>query len=171
MSYTAYDDSILVAQDALKSLHHILKVGSQHPNAANLPSARLHADMLPLTFQVESATNTAAKLPAKLLGQPAPSFVDGKLTTWEDMFARIEAAQEVLAEVDGNDINRRGGEKIILGVDKEGNRAPFPTPALVFGYSLPNIFFHVTTAYGILRKEGVPLGKSDYLDSFGERFS
>ena len=170
MSYTPYDDSIPVAQDALKCMMHILKIGEQQPNASDLPSARLHPDMLPLTFQVDITTNTAMKLLARLSGSGAVRFED-ELVTFSDMYTRIEKAQELLGNADRNLINSRIDETITLGVGHDGEKAPFHASALIWGYSLPTIYFHVATAYGILRKEGVPLSKSDYIASFGERLT
>lgn len=169
MGYTLYDISIPVAQDALKSVIHILQVGEQQPNAASLPAARLHADMHPLTFQIKIITETAVKLLARLSGSEVTQFT-GDLVTFADMYTRIKEAQDVLDKADKDLISSRIDEKILMGVDKEGNKALYPANALVHGYSLPTLFFHVTTVYGILRKEGVPLAKHDYINSFGDRF-
>lgn len=57
-----------------------------------------------------------------------------------------------------------------MGTDREGNTAGFPSDAFVFGYCIPTMCFHIVTAYGILRKEGVPLTMDDYIKSFGERY-
>jgi hypothetical protein len=170
MSYTPYDDSIPVAQDALRSLMGILKVGEQQPNSADLPAARLHHDMLPLTFQVEIVTDTAVKMLARLSGSEPVSF-KGKLSTFTDMCNRIEEAQRVLSTGSRDLINSRVNETVTMGVSHDGKRAQFPGSALIFGYSLPTIFFHVAIAYGIMRKEGVPLTKETYLESFGDRFN
>ena len=169
MSHTPYDSSISVAQSALKSLAHLLEVGEQQSNAGDLPAASIHPDMLPLTFQVQMATETAMKLVAFLSSTEPPRF-ENKLVTFSDMYARIERAQGVLASASRSLINGRIGEMILLPSASSSERAPFSGYALIYGYSLPTIYFHVSIAYGILRKEGVPLKKGDYLDSFGERF-
>lgn len=106
MEYSLYDGTIRVAQDSLNALTAILTKAKAHPDAARLPDARLHPDMLPLTFQVHFATDLAQKMAARLTGA-----------------------------------------------------------GYAMGYGQPNLFFHVTAAYCILRKEGVPLGKMDYTSS------
>lgn len=168
MSYTPYDDSIPLAQDALRSLKTILKVGEQHPNAADLPAARLYPDMNPLTFQVETVAEKAVRLLSHLSGSD-DLRLEGELTTFADMFERIEKAEEILAKADREFINSRINEKVFLGVG-DGKKAPFPGYALIFASIIPGLLFHVTTAYGILRKEGVPLSKADYITAFGSRW-
>lgn len=169
MSYTPYDDSFPVVQDALRSMTRILKKAEERPNAADLPKARLYADMHPLTFQVQMCGQISVRLVARLSGTQVVDF-EGELVTFADMFDRIDKAQEHLAKVDRDFINSRADEKIMVGI-VEGRRAPVVGNAVIFGYILPTIFFHLTTAYAILRKEGVPLGKSDYIDGFGDRYT
>lgn len=168
MSYTPYDDSIPLAKDALNSVKTILKIAEKHPNAANLPAARLHPDMKPLTFQVEIVARASVRLLGRLSGQE-DLCLEGELTTFADMYERIEKAQAMLANADIDLINGRINDKIMIDIGRE-QKSPFSGYALTFGYSIPSILFHVSTAYGILRKEGVPIGKSDYIDSFGSRF-
>lgn len=170
MSYTPYDTSVLVCKDALKSLRHILQVAEKQPNSATFPKARLHEDMQPLTFQVEAASVTIAKVVARLSGTEPVSFRFLELETFADMFKRIDQVDELLNHADKDLINSRIDQTIPLPTES-GGTAQLAGDGQIFGFSLPNLFFHVSTAYGILRKEGVPLGKSDYIDSFSHRWA
>ncbi|KAL7938660.1 hypothetical protein V8C35DRAFT_288793 [Trichoderma chlorosporum] len=164
MSYSLYDATIPLAQNALKSLTNILKLGEASPNAATLLAARIHADMLPLVFQVKTVTDTSTKMFARLTGTE-PHVWEGELESFADCYARIQKAEEILATADKDTINKRQGELVTLAMGSAGT-FQMPGPNYVNGYALPNIFFHLSTAYNILRKEGVPLGKQAYIESF-----
>jgi len=121
---------------------------------------RLAPDMLPLKAQIGIATDSAKFAVARLSGQTAPSWPDEE-KTFEDLKARVSKALDYLktfseADLAGGDVRdvtvKIGGEdKVMKGEDYFFNRA------------LPNFYFHVTTAYAILRKGGVPIGKGDFL--------
>lgn len=164
MSYSFFDGSVLLAQDALDSLANILKKAQEHTHAANLPSARLCDDMLPLTFQVYKVTSTCQEIVAYLSNEKPATF-ENNLTSWDDINARLAAAKEVLKKADKDLINSRVDEVITINLGSHGT-ADMSGKAYVVGFSMPNLFFHLTTAYGIVRKEGVPLEKLDYLGSF-----
>ncbi|PHH91415.1 hypothetical protein CDD83_558 [Cordyceps sp. RAO-2017] len=164
MSYTLYDATVVLARDSLNSLTAILKKGEAAPNAASLPGARIHDDMKPLTFQVHVACDLSNKVYARMTGQEPPKTED-ELKTFADMHARIAQTLQLLAKADREAINKRVGEKVPVGLGP-GKEAQISSLGYTNGYALPNIFFHVTTAYNILRKEGVPLGKMDYLKPF-----
>ena len=164
MTYSIYDASIVIAKDALASLASVLKKGEEHANAACLPEARIAPDMLPLAFQVHVVTDTASKMFARLSGEE-PAALENNLKTFADFGARIAQVEAILAKADEKTINARVAEIVTIGLGP-GKSAPMPASAYVNGYALPNLFFHLTTAYDILRKEGVPLGKMDYLMPF-----
>ncbi|POR38689.1 Uncharacterized protein TPAR_01110 [Tolypocladium paradoxum] len=163
MSYSLYDASIPLARDSLKSLSAILKKGEAAPNAASLPEASIYADMKPLSFQVHVVTDIAQKILARLTGKE-PVLLENNLKTFADFHARIAQVEELLAEADKDTINDYAGKDVPVGL--AGRTVHMPGAAYVNGYGLPNLFFHLTTAYDILRKEGVPLGKIDYLTAF-----
>lgn len=164
MSYQLYDASISVATDVVQSLKDLLKLGEASPQGASLPTATIHEDMKPLTFQVFSVTDIAQKVVARTSGTE-PLALEKDLVTYEDMYKRIALVQDLLAKADKDLINSRAGEIVTLGLGV-GKTAEMSAGAYVNGYALPNMFFHVVTAYNILRKEGVTLGKMDYLSSF-----
>lgn len=164
MSYTLYDAAIVNAQDVLTTLKAILKKAESAPNAATLPEARIHEDMLPLTFQVHFISDVAQKTLARTSGTEPQKF-ENDMKTFADFFKRIDTVQELLAKADKDLINKRVAEVVPLGLGP-GKNAELPSAGYVSGYSAPNLFFHLVTAYDILRKEGVPLGKMDYLTAF-----
>lgn len=168
MSYSLYDAAIPMARNALKSLSNILKKGEAAPNGASLLAASIHPDMLPLTFQVTIIADSSTKVVARLQGIE-PHAWEGKVETYADCFSRIAKAEEILDAADKDLINQRQNETVPLGLGSRGT-VQIPGSNYVNGYFLPNIFFHLATAYDILRKEGVPLGKTDYLEPFNSSF-
>lgn len=164
MSYTLYDASIAVTQNILQSLTDVLKIGEASSQAANLPEARIHPDMLPLTFQVHFLSDLAQKLAARTQGQE-PQQLENNLKTFDDMYKRIAMAQELVNKADKETINSRVGETVNVGMGK-GKTVPMSSGEYVNAYAMPNLFFHATTAYNILRKEGVDVGKMNYLTPF-----
>ncbi|KAK0724452.1 hypothetical protein B0H67DRAFT_481235 [Lasiosphaeris hirsuta] len=162
-----YDSTISLYDKAFSSLIAVLeKAKLETPEkVAALPSARLIDDMLPLTMQVAIASSIAKKTIERLLPARAPLRVwadDEK--TLDELINRAKETQELLATVSREDLDGLEDNDVQLAMGK----VTVDTTAYgyVFGYSLPNIFFHVSTAYAILRKEGVPVGKLDYLVPF-----
>jgi hypothetical protein len=167
MGHTLYDGTIVVVQSILNTLSHILHQAEQRPDAGTLLEARLYEDMYPLTDQVRLSTQYSENLVARLTGREPVTF-EGKPTTFAKCFERIETVLKVLNEADKNVVNQHGD---IVGTTKMGPEKTVEMSGAAYAHSvaLPNIFFHVTTAYGILRKEGVPLGKRDYYVGFFPR--
>ncbi|KAG6021859.1 hypothetical protein E4U41_002379 [Claviceps citrina] len=163
-TYSFYDASVPLVKEALESLQAILKKGSEAPNAASLPDARIIEDMLPLSFQVHFVTDIAQKLVARASASEPLTF-ENNLKTFDDFFQRIETVLEVLAKADKEVINKRVDETITVGLGP-GKEGTMLTRNYLSGWVIPNLFFHVATAYNIMRKEGVPLGKLDYLTPF-----
>lgn len=164
MQYSLYDASVPVARDSLNSLKAILEKGEAQSNAAALPEAKLHDDMFPLTFQVHLATDLAQKMQARLTGKE-PLELQKDLKTFKDMYARIDMVQELLSKTDRDTVNKYTEEKVPLRVGPT-KEVQITGMGYTNGYALPNIFFHVMAAYAIMRKEGVPLGKMDYLKPY-----
>ncbi|UNI20724.1 hypothetical protein JDV02_006789 [Purpureocillium takamizusanense] len=164
MAFTLYDGSIATAKAALTTLCHIIDEAQKQPNANSLLQARLCEDMKPLVFQVHTATNLAARMVARLSGQE-PLDLDDDLASYDDMRARIADVLGALAHADKDLVNRLGEESAptVMG---PGRALDIPGKAFAMGAALPNIFFHVSVAYTILRKERVPLGKKDFIMSF-----
>lgn len=165
MTYGLYDASILVAKDALASLSAILKKAESSAQASTIPTAKIHESMFPFTFQVYLATSLAAKLAARSTGTE-PKEYEYDAHTYEAMHARIAEATALLEGVDAAVVNSRAEEMVGMGMGPGKPDVDVKLWGYVNGYAVPNILFHVVTAYDILRKEGVEIGKLDYLKPF-----
>ncbi|KUJ13880.1 uncharacterized protein LY89DRAFT_687217 [Mollisia scopiformis] len=160
MGYTLYDGTITVAQGILTTLSHILHQAEKHPQADTLLSARLHSDMYPLPDQIRLATQYCENIAARLTAREPVTFA-GSPTTFSECFERIETVLKTLKEADKETVNGQGD---VVAMTKMGPKYEVEMSAAKYVHliALPNVYFHVTTAYGILRKEGVGLGKLDY---------
>jgi hypothetical protein len=164
MAFTFYDSSILPCKHVLDDLIHLIELAEKHPNASTLPSARLAEDMRPFSSQIHLAAQAIERLLCRLASREHVP-VEDTIQTYDDMRARIRSVHAELDATDKDVINRAGDEV-----------APTPlTPAMTvemsganfaMGASMPNIFFHLSIAYAILRAQGVPLGKWDYIQPF-----
>ncbi|HET6972064.1 MAG TPA: DUF1993 domain-containing protein [Phenylobacterium sp.] len=165
MAVSMYDVSIPVYLNMLKNLAAFFDKAEAHAKAegkdpGDYLTARLAPDMATLIGQVQFASDAAKSGAARLAGVAPPSFPDTE-TTWDEVKARIAKA---IAFVEG--IKREQVE----GAEDRTIELPLPNRTLTFngrdfvtGFSMPNFLFHVTTAYGVLRSQGVPLGKMDFL--------
>lgn len=165
MSPTIYDSSILVLQGVLGTLTHILKKAEEQPNADTLlTTARLYEDMYPITDQVRCATQYSENILARLTGREPVTF-DRDLGSYAKCYERIELVLKSLKEADKDVVN--GHADVVAATPfGPGKVVDMKAGVWVHSIALPNVYFHLTTAYGILRKEGVPLGKMDYYAGF-----
>jgi len=120
--------------------------------------------MRPLSFQVQVASNTVKKSIWRLTGEEVESWEDDE-TTLEQLKARVQKTLDLLGKTDPKSVDGREDRLVELQLGKGGS-LNLPAKAYVFSYAHPNFFFHLQTAYAILRMKGVPLGKQDYLSSF-----
>jgi hypothetical protein len=165
MTISMYQASVPAFIRALNNLAAILEKGAAHAQARKLDeavllSSRLFPDMFPLTRQVQIATDTAKSGAGRLAGVDFPAFED-KETTFQDLSSRIRNTITYLeslqpAQIDGSE------DKTISWQTRSSTKSMQGLPYLM-NHLLPNIHFHVTTAYGILRHNGVELGKKDFL--------
>lgn len=127
---------------------------------AVLLNARLAPDMHPLTRQVQIASDLAKGCAARLAGVEPPSFADNE-SSFAELQARIGKTLEFIRSVTPEQINAGAGREILLKFpNSEFN---FKAPDYVLHFVLPNFYFHVTTAYAILRHNGLAIGKMDYM--------
>lgn len=124
-----------------------------------LAASRLAPDMHPLAFQIQSATDRAKFAVARITGQTAPSWADDEKTI-EQLRGRIQKALDFLATIKEADIN--GTEDKVLTIKVGGQDRQVRAEDHVLQSVHPNFYFHVTTAYDILRHNGVPIGKRDF---------
>ena len=145
-------------------LSELLRKGEAHaahykitPSA--LLTARLFPDMFPLTGQVQAACDTAKRATARLVGVEPPRFDDNE-ATFEELYARIQRTSEFVDKFQA-DAFRNADSKIELKMS--AGVVNLTAEEYLTRFALPNFYFHVTTAYDILRHNGVTLGKRDYL--------
>lgn len=127
---------------------------------AVLLGSRLRPDMFPLTRQVQIACDIAKGGCARLAGQEAPSFPDTE-ASFEELQARIVRTTDYMAGFAPSDID--GSEERPIVLKMRGQEIGFSGLGYLTRFVLPNVYFHTTTAYLILRHNGVDIGKRDYL--------
>ncbi len=165
MTLSMYQASVPAFQRALAALDAILDKALAYAeerkiDPAALTSARLYPDMHPLNRQVQLLSDTAKGACARLAGLPVPSFADTE-TTIPELKARIAKTLDFIATVRPEQIDGSEARDITL---KAGAREyTFKGQDYLVFFALPNFYFHVTTAYAILRHNGLPIGKLDYL--------
>jgi hypothetical protein len=165
MSLSMYQASIPVVSRMLTNLSAILGKAAAHCESrkidpAVLLTARLFPDMFPLVRQVQIATDHAKGLAARLAGIEVPSYADTE-ATFADLHARLAKTIAYVGGFSPEQINGSEGKAICL---KTGHgELNFTGQDYLVHFALPNFYFHVTTAYAILRHNGVDVGKMDYL--------
>jgi hypothetical protein len=166
MSISMSSASLPVFQTALTNLSHLLAKGQAHADAKKFDSLvlaqyRLAPDMLPFTRQVLIACDAAKLCVARLSGLEAPKFDDTE-TTLADLMARIQKTLAWLQTVPATALDGTEAKSITFPVGKDKTRTMLGEDYLKH-WAIPNVFFHVTTAYAVLRHNGVDVGKADFL--------
>jgi hypothetical protein len=165
LSLTLYDASIPGYARMLRNLSAILDKAEAHArekglDPASLTAARLAPDMAPLTGQVQMASDAAKSGAARLAAVEPPSMADTE-TTFAELKERVAKTIAYLETIERDQINSGEGRPIEMKFP--GATMTFSARDFLFHFSLPNFLFHVTTAYDVLRSQGVPLGKMDFL--------
>jgi uncharacterized protein len=124
-----------------------------------LLNARLYPDMFHFTRQVQVACDFAKNTVSRLAGIDPPKHPDTE-TTFEELLTRIAAARAVVAAMKPEQID--GSEARIITIQNRVGEMTFPGKEYLLMFALPNFYFHVTTAYAILRHNGVELGKGSF---------
>lgn len=166
MTISLYSASVPVFRHMLGSLDHILARGQAHAaergfDPAALTTYRLAPDMLPFTRQVQIACDAAKNATARVSEMEAPKFPDEE-QTFDELRARVRQTRDWLATVPADRIDGREAREITFPVGRDATRTMRADDYLRL-WALPNLFFHITTAYAILRHNGVDLGKRDFL--------
>ncbi len=166
MTISMYQASVPVMIRAMNNLRQILAKAETHSQAKKIdPSvflaARLAPDMFALTRQVQIVTDNAKGTASRLAGVATPSYED-KEATFAELYARLDKTIAFLgtltpAQIDGSE------ERDVTLPLPGGNSLQFKGLGYLTGFALPNFYFHIVTAYAILRAQGVELSKRDYL--------
>lgn len=161
-----YDVGIVHPRLTLQSLDGFLVKAEKHPNAANLPLARLTEDMYPLAFQILAVCVNFDRITLALLGReqgpPVSGDYNGELPSFPEMHARIKESLDLLAQADRETAEKNGEVDGMFNLGFVGDKKLNPH-TLVNLLGTTNCLFHVHMAYAILRKEGVDLNKGDVL--------
>lgn len=162
---TMYDATIPTLKRLLTNLSAILKKGEAHADAKKIDhsiflNARLAPDMYAFTRQVQIATDMSKGAVARLAGVDIPKYEDDE-TTFADLQARIT---KTVAFIDGiKPAQLEGSENRDIVITVRNTNLEFKGQAYLLNWVNPNVYFHVATAYNILRHNGVELGKLDFL--------
>ena len=165
MTISMYQLSVPRFVSTLTNLSNILDKAQAHVDARKLDPAalttyRLFPDMLPLSKQVQIACDTAKGAVARLAGVEIPVHEDNEKTLAE-LQARIAKTLAFIQSVTAQQIE--GSEDKDIVIKRGGKETHYKGLQFLLGHAVPNIYFHVTTAYNILRHNGIEIGKRDYL--------
>jgi uncharacterized protein len=165
MTISMYRASVPVLIRGLTNLQAILDKGQAHAaekqlDPSVLPNARLFPDMLPLARQVHIVTDNAKGCAARLAGVEAPKYDDVEVS-FDELAARIEKTIAYLKEFKPEQID--GSEARHISLKMRSGPVEFSGLDYLLGFVLPNFYFHITTAYNILRHNGIEVGKMDFL--------
>ena len=165
MNISMYQASAPRFIHTLNCLSAILDKASAHAEAkkidfAVLTSDRLYPDMFPFTRQVQIACDSAKGAVARLAGVAVPKHEDTE-HTFAELRARIAKTVDFIKTVKPAQVDGSEDREIALRVG--GEDLKFSGMQYLLGFAYPNFYFHVTTAYNILRHNGVEIGKKDFL--------
>lgn len=167
MTLSMYQAAVPVFVRALGNLVHVLKKGEEHAKAKSvtgevLLQTRLIPDMLPLVRQVQLVCDMATRGTARLAGAEPKSFEDNE-TTLEQVYSRIDRSLEYIKTFKPEQID--GSEARTIVLKTRTGEITFEGQAYLLQFLIPNLFFHCTTAYNILREAGTDIGKMDFIGS------
>ena len=165
MPISMYQASAPRFANTLRNLSAILDKAQAHCEAKKidplaLTQFRLYPDMFPLTRQAQIACDTAKGAVARLAGMEVPKHEDTE-QTFAELKARIAKTLDFVESVKPAQIDGSEAREIVLKM-RSGD-VKFNGMQYLLGHALPNFYFHVTTAYNILRHNGVEIGKRDYI--------
>lgn len=162
---TVYEASVPRFANILRNLAAILDKAQAHVEAKKidplaLTQARLFPDMFTLARQVQTACDSAKGAVARLAGVEIPKHEDVE-QTFPELKARIAKTLDFIESVPKAKLDGAEGREVTLKF--RGQDTKFGALQFLFGFAYPNFYFHVATAYGILRHNGVEVGKRDYI--------
>jgi uncharacterized protein len=164
MTISMYQASVPSLIRSLNNLAVILEKGATHAEAKKIEpvliGSRLYPDMLPLSKQVQIVSDIARRGAARLAGLDAPAMADNE-TTFAELIDRVQNTIAYLNTLTPAQIDGSEEKEIVLEMGKES--MTFKGMPYLLYFILPNVYFHVTTAYAILRHNGVEVGKMDFL--------
>lgn len=168
MTLSMYQTAAPVFTRTLTNLAHVLTKGAAHAKAKGISDevllqTRLMPDMLPLVRQVQIAADMATRGIARLAGVEPMTFEDNE-TTLEQVQARIARALEYIATFTPAQVD--GSETRAIHLKMRSGDLHFDGQTYLLQFVIPNLFFHCTTTYTILREAGTEIGKNDFIGGF-----
>jgi len=165
MPFTIYDAAIPPMIRSLENLSKIMDKAVAQAKAEDKPlssllEARLAPDMHPFPFQIQSASDAAKGCAARLAGIDAPSMPDTE-TTFPELQQRVARTIAFLKSVSASKVAGAEDREIVMKFPQ--GEMKFTGRDYLTGFALPNFYFHVTTAYDLLRNKGITIGKMDFL--------
>jgi hypothetical protein len=165
MSVSFYQSCIPVYERSLTALSAIIDKAEAHAIATKFDPAiyvttRLRPDMFTFARQVQTACDNAKNAAARVAGAPPTPFEDNE-TTLDELKTRIQRTLDVLAKIDRAAFEAGAAREVVFPA--RGGKAKMLGADYLAHHALPNFYFHLVTAYNILRDAGVPIGKRDYL--------
>ena len=166
MTISMYRSAVPVLMRTITNLIGILEKGAAHAEASSieptvLVNGRLYPDMFPLSKQVQIASDISRRGVARLAGVEAPAMEDTE-TTFDELIERLKQTIAYLETFTPEQLNDSAEKNVELPIGDGKTMTLQGWPFLTF-FVLPNVYFHVTTAYDILRHNGVAVGKRDFL--------
>lgn len=165
MSFGMWEASVPVFVNSLTNMRGWLDKAAQEKSEAALLDARLTPDMRPLPAQYQMASDSAKNALARLTGTDAPSMPDTE-KSFAELSDRCDRTIDYLKSFSGESLAGSEDREVVIKFPN-GTGYRFAGNQYLAGFALPNFFFHVTTAYAILRNAGVSLGKPDFLQHLG----
>ncbi len=168
MTLSMYQASVPCFIRMLGNLSKILDKAVAHAAAKKIDptvfvNARLAPDMFPLSRQIQIATDGVKGCAARLAGVEIPVYADTE-STFPELQTRVTKTIDFLKSLRATQID--GSEERDVTLKLRGKETRFKGQIYLLSFVIPNFYFHVTTAYAILRHNGVEIGKSDYLGDF-----
>ena len=166
MAIQLYDAFVPTTRQMLQSVSKILGdaevwAAENGKTPEEVLGARLRDDMLPLTFQIRSIVHHSRDVLAGVLSGEHDGYAAEEAGSFPESYRLLAAAVAALDSIDRDQLESRQGREVILILRER--RLSFTAEDFLLSYAQPNFFFHVTTAYALLRTMGMPVGKRDYL--------
>ena len=165
MTFSIYDSSAPVFVNILRNMRNWLDKAEAEKSEAELIEAKLAEDMRPLPAQYQMASDSAKNAVARLCGIEAPAMPDTE-TTFADLRVRCDKTIAFIESVDRSAFDGAEAREVVMKFPN-GMGYRWKGADYLRDFALPNFYFHATTAYAIMRANGVSLGKPDFLQHLG----
>ena len=165
MKISMYQASVVSFANVLSNLLAVLKKGEAHAVAKKIEpavfvNARLAPDMFPLARQVQIASDQSKGCVSRLAGLEPPKYEDNE-QTFAELYARLEKTIAYIQSIKPAQLE--GSDERTIELKQRDRTRTFTGLGYLLDYTYPNFYFHVTTAYAILRHNGVEIGKGDFM--------